>query len=610
MPQAARRLWVAATLAGTCLVSSPAPARIVFVLIAPDATDHRRVATVGQSLLELGVPEEDIVTAGDPETIADLADPAKTPQLGADDTLTVVLAGTLGRGFDLGYTLDAKPPLPLVPLLGLLATAPVRSTSLLTCLDNPQRIPFRLLEWWPNDAPPTCHLALSNPKQLDLAALGILTTQADADADGLIDSAELMHYLDARDPAHEVHLTAVPREATTLPMAGQLGPDTERPLVLVTEPRLRDDGPIVLEHAAPLRLLGYVTDNRRVDEVTVNALPALLTQTDEPALGGLGNPGRVWRFEAVVPVAEAGFTEVTVTARDPAGNVGREVFWVMSGPAEGTPAPGEVTTGTPDRFDQVEFDWGETEDWRYGFRLRASVTINSRKGHDCRVVATFRFRHGQAVRDYNQQHVDSLGRAATSTSFVPRYQHAAVRDLGLFMPQRELHLTPGRTHQLEAILQLLDASTPEPELLATSEPLPFDLTEPPEAATCYRFTAKHGVHKGGVRGIAFHTRFHVAGMKDGTCQVAVYLQRADGRPLPDRNGNYRAGDGSVAVFHDFAPQFASAHYRDLPLFLPYAELDLTTPGNHALRARAVVWDRRTRRALDASPWSYFTVEQK
>ncbi|MBI2297733.1 MAG: hypothetical protein HYU66_02060, partial [Armatimonadetes bacterium] len=242
--------------------------------------------------------------------------------------------------------------------------------------------------------------------------------------------------------------------------------------------------------------------------------------------------------------------------------------------------------------------------------LVIAATVHGRRGHPCRAQVQFRFQGGEPLKDYNGQFADGNGRVTARGDFTPLYQDSAVQDIRIFVPQRELHLTPGQTHHLEMLVSLVDTTSQPPEVLATAEPVPFDVTEPSEAATVYRFTVEHNVVRNLVRGIVVHTRFNVMGLKGGNCQLAVYLQRADGRPLVDRNGRYRAGDGSVAIFRDFAPQFPSADFADVPLFMPYDELDLPDPGEYALRARAVVWDRTTRRALDASPWAYFSVTRK
>jgi hypothetical protein len=225
-------------------------------------------------------------------------------------------------------------------------------------------------------------------------------------------------------------------------------------------------------------------------------------------------------------------------------------------------------------------------------------------------MAQFRFRpKGQGLRDVDGSFAEAGGRVAASIEFTPRYPNARIEGPPIFMPQRELHLAADRKHTLEMVLTLWDVEGPEPLLLATSEPVPFDLQEPAQVATVYDFNIEHNQRRENVRGVVLRTRFQVSGMKGQPGQIAVYFQHADGRPLADRDGKYRAGDGSVAVFEDFTAPYADSEYRDYRLFLPYDQLDLADQGEFPLRARAVIWNRHTRAALDASEWVYLSIKR-
>lgn len=588
-------------------VSSAAPGRTV-VLLVTDPADRDAPRPFVSAMLGAGrLAERDVhgcTGLADLEALSTFVDP---PAVRPEDDLLAVITAPLRTAPEPAVEIRDS-TIPLADLVDAMVALAPRSLTIIIGLHRDRKaLDTRALR--ASERLPVAVLQGPSTELLARLVDGVRYLAADEDADGLVDVGEL-HRHAAKTLGDTATLWTRPESAARAPVAGLGGPDTQPPLLLLTAPAVTEDAPVILPTARPLRVSGLIADDRRIALVTVNGLPCRITPMDDPLFAQLGYPGRGARFETMVPVGEAGFTEVTVTVRDMAGNTTSDSFLVLCGAAEAPITLGEPPSGGPDSIDRVEVEWDQTEDWRFGFRLHVDVQVHGRRDRPCRVQVLFRFPDGRYVRDFNGRQADAEGRAATWADFTPEFDHARVSDLRLFMPQRELHLSPGTQHRLQAQVLLLAVDPQGPRLLAEAQPLWFEVSEPYEQATIYSFELRHNERQGTVRGLAIAGRFQVAGLKDRPCQATVYFQHANGRPLTDRNGHFRAADGSVAVFRDFTPRDNSVEYTAFPLFLPYNELDLPEPGTYPLRARLVIWDRRTRRPLDAGPWVYFTVETK
>ncbi|MBI2300898.1 MAG: hypothetical protein HYU66_18465, partial [Armatimonadetes bacterium] len=457
----------AATL-GLAVVLCAAAARarpVALVLAADDAARKSLVPLLGSLHDDGGIATDDVLFPRDPGDVVDHA----LPRITRNDTLTVILAGRLGRD-DAGEPalLAEQGAVPLTLLFARLAVIDAASCAVLVAPPySPGPRLFDLLELWPRTRLPVAILESRHARFLAMLSQGLDTLRADTDADGLVSAAELGAFVQGRLGPDSARLSARPGEAAGSPVAGLGGPDVTPPLLLVTIPRLRDDAPVTLEQAAALRIRGIVADDRKVVGVVVNNRPAALTPADDPALEDLGYPERTHWFEAAVPLAQTGFTEVDLTATDAAGNRTQQAFMVLvTGPGEEV-APPEAATGTPDSIDSITPLWSQTEDWRFGFRLVVAATVHGRRGHPCRAQVQFRFRGGAPLKDYNGEFTDGGGHVAARAEFTPLYEHSAVQDIRVFMPQRELHLTPGQTHHLEMRVSLVDTTSQPPEVLAT-----------------------------------------------------------------------------------------------------------------------------------------------
>lgn len=593
------------------LVGLATQARPLAVVVAPDPPFHGHAADLIDALVDHGGYHlDDIHIVADDDALAELLAGPELEVRGSD-RLTIVLAGRLEREAGAPVLVTRGDRMPLDLMFALFAQLePETFVVLAGLVTGDETEPLRPLEAWPEASRPVAMLVGEGEAFLREAVFGLTWLFADDDADGVVDARELHEWADRRTDGPPPALASRPSDRTRMTVSGERSPDVTAPLVLVTSPEL-GDGPVRRERPGALRVRGVVADDRKIASVTINAMPAMLLVATDPADPNPLLPGRALTFETSLPLPPAGRLEVEVTATDLAGNLGRERFsvWVGSDEAPAAPLPEPSEPAAACSVDAVWFDWGLTEDWRYGFRVHFAATVRGRIERQCRAVVQFHFADGTPVMDFNGQYADTRGQAVASVEFKPRYDNTVLRDLVAFMPQRELHLEAGRQHRLSATVVLVDVAGEAPQPLAHSAPQPFELSEPAQGATVLDFAVEHNQREGNQRGLRLVADFHTVGVKDRPCQVAVYVQYADGKPMLDRNGRYRAGDGTVAVFRDVAPGYDSARYRDFALFLPYDELHLAEPGEHKLRARVVVWDKGAERVLDASTWTHFTVNQ-
>jgi hypothetical protein len=92
----------------------------------------------------------------------------------------------------------------------------------------------------------------------------------------------------------------------------------------------------------------------------------------------------------------------------------------------------------------------------------------------------------------------------------------------------------------------------------------------------------HNFEEHNQTGLRLHIEFIVNGMFERRGVVAAYFRQAHGDFLRDTDGR------CLCVRAPFEPRFNAAHYKDFPLFMPYAKLPLG-PGTHSLEWEVTIW---------------------
>lgn len=103
------------------------------------------------------------------------------------------------------------------------------------------------------------------------------------------------------------------------------------------------------------------------------------------------------------------------------------------------------------------------------------------------------------------------------------------------------------------------------------------------SASFERMWVDYDIVQGGEKGMRIHVKFKVYEMKGMSGYLAIYFQEKDGTPLQDSNSKFDSADGTVAVYREITPGYATTAYDDYQVFMPYSELDLSRAGTYNLK---------------------------
>ena len=97
-----------------------------------------------------------------------------------------------------------------------------------------------------------------------------------------------------------------------------------------------------------------------------------------------------------------------------------------------------------------------------------------------------------------------------------------------------------------------------------------------------KMSVEYDVRENNLYGMRIHTNFSTYKMKGVSSYLAIYFQKKDGSKLLSNNDTYRSKTGQVAVFKLLKPNFDETELKDLQMFIPYNEFNLT-PGKYDLQ---------------------------
>ena len=97
-----------------------------------------------------------------------------------------------------------------------------------------------------------------------------------------------------------------------------------------------------------------------------------------------------------------------------------------------------------------------------------------------------------------------------------------------------------------------------------------------------KMSVEYNVRENNLYGMRIHTNFSTYNMKGVDSYLAIYFQKKDGSKLLSNNDTYRSKTGQVAVFKLLRPNFDETEFKDLQMFIPYNEFNLT-PGKYDLQ---------------------------
>ncbi len=102
-------------------------------------------------------------------------------------------------------------------------------------------------------------------------------------------------------------------------------------------------------------------------------------------------------------------------------------------------------------------------------------------------------------------------------------------------------------------------------------------------ATFQKLWIDYDVFENGIKGMRIHAKFTAYDLINTDAYLAIYFKYDDelGAYLKDKNGKFVSTDGYVAVYKSIKPLYNPAVFEDLPVFMPYSEIDLD-PGDYDL----------------------------
>lgn len=91
-----------------------------------------------------------------------------------------------------------------------------------------------------------------------------------------------------------------------------------------------------------------------------------------------------------------------------------------------------------------------------------------------------------------------------------------------------------------------------------------------------RIWVDYNITEEGRLGMRIHVKFEVSNMKDVDSYLIINFQKDDGTKLRSSGGEFSNDEGYVAVKKALKPGYDVTIYKDLEVFMPYSELNLSS----------------------------------
>lgn len=139
-----------------------------------------------------------------------------------------------------------------------------------------------------------------------------------------------------------------------------------------------------------------------------------------------------------------------------------------------------------------------------------------------------------------------------------------------------------------------------------AEMYPFNNVKPDSELSFKNITTDFNVYKDQLKGMNVLLNFNINKAYQERHLVVVYFYKADGTPLKDSNKKFHTVTGNVAATRNITPGYERTVYKDLDIFIPYSELELSC-GDYRLKYYVAIWQGATNVAN--SGYSYFTYQK-
>lgn len=273
------------------------------------------------------------------------------------------------------------------------------------------------------------------------------------------------------------------------------------------------------------------------------------------------------------------------------------------------------------KFSRITVEHNVEQDGVKGMHLLLDFSISGMKDKEGRCTIYFYDQDGVKLKDQNGSYRASDGQICVGRDITPGYETSYYTDYKVFMPYRELELSPG-THVLKYHCQVWDRSVQPNISRLRSETYEFKVekgangaadkgsTVAPITGKFKDITVEHNFVKDGVKGMKILVDFEVQHMRgtDGSCDVYVYLENGD--LVKGKNSDYQSSRGTLTTSAAIYPRYEDASYTDYELFLPYSEFDLGK-GKFELKFYCRIWEKSSgwKKVID-SDYQYFTFTRE
>jgi hypothetical protein len=261
----------------------------------------------------------------------------------------------------------------------------------------------------------------------------------------------------------------------------------------------------------------------------------------------------------------------------------------------------------------IKIEHNTYENGKKGMSIYHNMKVANAKDKKLDVIVYFYDKAGNPLKDRDRAYRTSSGDVCGYNSFTPQYQSSGIKNLKVFIPYDQLHLSEG-AHNLKFKTAVWNNNT---KLFVSGDNY-FTYTgeerqitknkQQSKEVVCndLRIDVKHNF-SGGMK---IFPVFTVKNAEAHKLRLSAYFYTADGTPLMDYNKSYNTSAGRVATGTSVTPccditDFSKGGYYNVSMFMPYKELHLTK-GIHTIKVHVVLWDGKKK--IASSGWEYFKIE--
>ncbi|MFV0387114.1 MAG: hypothetical protein ACK5NT_00020 [Pyrinomonadaceae bacterium] len=223
-----------------------------------------------------------------------------------------------------------------------------------------------------------------------------------------------------------------------------------------------------------------------------------------------------------------------------------------------------------------------------GIRVYSKFNVYNLKGVQSDMVYRFQ-KNGEFLKTKTSEYSTKSGDLSTRRLLKPNYSEAKFEEYA-FLPYSEFGLASG-THEItiDADVILRDGTLVK-HLILQKETITIPANRSvsinsTENGVFEKLWVDYDVKHNDKLGMTIHTKAVVNGFKGRDVYLQLLFEKTDGTKLTSSNYMYKSRSGQTAAYKLLKPEFDSARFSDIALFIPYEEFNLDV-GRHNLKIKA------------------------